>query len=154
MALMCVTGMSVRAEQGGAKPAAGPVRTVTITVNDPVGDKMEYSLKAINAKPGERLRVRLMSLAKTPKIVMAHNWVLLKPKTDVKKFVDAAANARATDYIPPAMKNVILAEIGMVGPGETLEVTFTAPAAPGAYDYICTFAGHYAAGMFGKPVVK
>jgi azurin len=137
-----------------AAASGGPVRTITITVNDPVGDKMEYSLKQIVAKPGERLRVRLVSLAQTPKIVMAHNWVLLKPGTNVKTFTDAAANARATDFIPPTMKDRIIAELGMVGPGDRLETTFTVPATPGAYDYVCTFAGHYAAGMFGKLIVK
>lgn len=135
-------------------PPAGPVRTITITVTDPVGDKMEYSLKQIVAKPGERLRIRLVSLAQTPKIVMAHNWVLLKLGTNPKVFTDTAANARATDFIPPTMKDRILAEVGMVGPGERLETTFTVPKAPGSYDYVCTFAGHYAAGMFGKLLVK
>jgi azurin len=135
-------------------PPAAPARLVTITVTDPVGDKMEYSLKQIVAKPGERLRIRLVSLAQTPKIVMAHNWVLLKLGANPKAFTDAAANHRETDFIPPKMKDQILAQVGMVGPGERLETTFTVPKQPGTYDYVCTFAGHYAAGMFGKLVVK
>lgn len=141
----------VAAQQRAASP---PPRVVTITVTDPVGEKMEYSVKQIVAKPGERLTVRVLSLAQTPKIVMAHNWLLLKSTTNVKAFVDAAANARATDFIPPAMKGEILAEVGLVGPGERLEATFTAPKAPGKYPYVCSFAGHYAAGMFGDLIVK
>jgi azurin len=131
-----------------------PPRVVTITVTDPVGEKMEYSLKQIVAKPGERITLRLLSLAQTPKIVMAHNWVLLKSTTNVKAFVDASANARATDFIPPAMKSEILADVGLVGPGERLEVTFTAPKVAGTYPYVCSFAGHYAAGMNGTLIVK
>lgn len=129
-------------------------RTVTITVTDPVGDKMSYSKKQIIAKPGEKLKIRLLSMAQTPKIVMAHNFVLLKAGTDPKKFSEAAANARATDYIPPAFKSAIIAQTNMVGPGESMEVTFTAPTKPGTYTYLCSFAGHYAAGMWGELIVK
>jgi azurin len=129
-------------------------RTVTLTVTDPVGEKMTYSAKTITAKPGEKLKVRLVSLAKTPKVVMGHNFVLLKAGTNVKAFVDAAANARGTDYIPPSMRTAIIAETSMVGPSESMEVVFTAPTKPGTYTYLCSFAGHYAAGMTGSLIVK
>jgi len=148
---LIVAGVPLSARQ---TPAPAPARAVTLTVNDPVGDKMNYSLSQIVAKPGEKLRVRLVSIAQTPKIVMAHNWVLLKLGTDIKAFIDAAANARATDFIPPAMKGQIIAELPLAGPGEKFEVTFTAPKVPGSYPYVCTFAGHYAAGMRGMLVVK
>lgn len=153
--LAAVVPTALLAQAKPAAPAAaGAVRTVTITVGDPVGEKMDYSLKTFTAKPGEKIRLRLVSTAQTPKIVMAHNWVLLKLKTDVKGFTDAAANARDTEFIPAKMKGSILAMVGMVGPGERLETTFTVPTVPGTYDYVCTFAGHFAAGMFGKMVVK
>jgi azurin len=129
-------------------------RTVTLTVTDPVGEKMNYSQKQILAKPGEKLKVRIVSMAKTPKIVMAHNFVLLKAGTDIKKFTDAAANARSTDFIPPAFKAAIIASAPMVGPGEAMDVTFTAPVKPGKYVFLCSFAGHYAAGMWGELIVK
>lgn len=155
LSVMCVVAIAVPAAASAqaAKPD-GAVKTVSITVADPVGEKMEFSVKQIIAKPGEKIRLRLVSIGTMPKMVMAHNWVLLKGGTNVKAFVDAAAAARATDFIPAKMKGSILAMTDMVGPGERLEVTFTAPTAPGTYDYICSFAGHYAAGMFGKLVVK
>jgi azurin len=129
-------------------------RTVTLTVTDPVGEKMSYSLKLITAKPGEKIKIRLVSMAQTPKIVMAHNFVLLKEGTNVKAFTDAAANARATDYIPAAFASSIIAKTAMVGPGESMEVTFTAPTKPGKYVFLCSFAGHWAAGMTGDLIVK
>ncbi len=147
MVLACVTG-AVPTE---ARQAA---RTVTLTVTDPVGEKMSYSLKTITAKPGEKLKVRMVSMAQTPKIVMAHNFILLKEGTNVKAFTDAAANARATDYIPAAFKSAILAQTPLVGPGESMEVTFTAPTKPGKYVFLCSFAGHWAAGMTGDFIVK
>jgi azurin len=48
----------------------------------------------------------------------------------------------------------VLASTKMAGGGETVEVTFTAPKEPGEYLYICTFPGHYLAGMKGVLVVK
>jgi plastocyanin len=42
----------------------------------------------------------------------------------------------------------------MAGPGETVQVTFTAPSKPGKYPYLCTFSGHYQAGMKGVLIVK
>ena len=40
-----------------------------------------------------------------------------------------------------------------VGPGETKDFTFTAPATAGEYQVICNIAGHLEAGMEGKLVV-
>jgi azurin len=134
--------------------AAAPVRTIVITVGDPAGEKMTYSLSQITAKPGERLRIRLLSTGKMPKIAMAHNWVLLARGSNAKAFADAAANARATDFIPPALRAQVLARTGLLGPGESEEVMVTVPKVPGAYPYLCTFAGHFAAGMAGTLTVK
>ena len=39
-------------------------------------------------------------------------------------------------------------------PGETAEVTFKVPAAPGSYTFLCSFPGHFVAGMKGLLVVK
>jgi azurin len=142
----------LQAEQ--AAGAAAPARTITITVTDPVGPKMSFSARQIVAKPGERLRIEIVSTGKLPKIAMAHNWVLLALGSDAKKFADAAAAARATDYIPMALKSQVVAHTGLVGPGEKSEVTFTVPKAPGAYPYVCSFAGHFGAGMAGNLLVK
>ena len=136
-----------------AKPSATP-RLVVITAGDPVGEKMSYSRDTIVAKPGERLRIRLVSVGQLPRTVMTHNWVLLALGTDAQAFADAAAQTPATGYIPASMKSKILAQTQLVGPGEQSEVILTVPAKPGSYPYVCTFAGHYAAGMKGTLVVK
>lgn len=147
----------VRAEQAKpAKPApaAAQPRLVNISAGDPVGEKMVFGLSTITAKPGERLRIRLFSIGQMPRTVMTHNWVLLTLGADPKKFADAAGMSPATGYIPAALKSQILAQTNMVGPGETAEVVFTAPAKPGSYPYLCTFAAHYGAGMKGTLIVK
>ena len=115
---------------------------------------MKFSMTEIVAKPGEQLRIRLTSAGAIPKEVMAHNFVLLTAGADVNKFAMAAAMARDTAYIPKALEAQILAKTGLAGPGETVEVTFAAPKAPGNNQYICSFAGHVQAGMTGWLIVK
>ena len=88
-----------------AKPDAKGVRTVEIIGTD----DMKFSVQTIAAKPGEQIRVRLMSKGAMPKIAMAHNFVLLAKAADTLKFVNAAALARTTDFIPPEMKAQIIA---------------------------------------------
>ena len=149
--LLVLTLVNLEAFQ--AAPAAR-VRTITLTAGDPVGEKMTYSLRQIIAAPGERLRIRLTSTGQLPKTAMAHNWVLLKIGTDPKRFTDAAAMAKDTDYIPKAFAGQIIAYTDLVGPGERTEVMVTVPKTPGTYPFVCTFAGHYAAGMSGELIVK
>ena len=134
-----------------AQPAAkGAVRTV-----DLVGtDQMKYDVTQITAKRGEQLRVRLAVKGTMPKIAMAHNFVLLTLKANPIKFVTAGAQARETDFIAPETKDQVLAKTALAGAGETVEVTFTVPNVAGKYPFLCTFPGHFQAGMRGDLVVK
>lgn len=117
-------------------------------------DDMKYNVTSIAAKPGEQITIRLTAKGTMPKIAMSHNVVVLQLKTDVEVLVKAGMAARATDYIAPADKAKVVAATKLAGNGETVEVTFKVPTAPGSYPYICTFPGHYAAGMKGALVVK
>lgn len=129
-------------------PAAGP-RVVEITAND----QMKFSLATIEAKAGEQIKVVLTNAGTQPKEVMGHNWVLLKAGSDATAFATAATVAKETDYVPPALKDQVIANIGTLGPRKSGEVTFTAPAA-GEYPFLCTFPGHYLVGMKGTLIVK
>ena len=136
-----------------AKPgaaAAKGVRTIEIVGTE----DMKFSLATITAKPGEQLRIRLTSKGAMPKIAMAHNFVLLSKGASVVEFATAAMNARATDFVPADKKADVLAATGLAGAGETVEVTFKVPAATGDYPYICSFPGHFQAGMRGTLTVK
>lgn len=125
-------------------------RTVPITV----GDNMRFDPAAIAAKPGESLRIVLKDVGQMPKVAMGHNFVLLKKGANPKDVVDKSATARDTDFIAASVKNLILASTKLVGPGETVETTFQAPREPGSYTYLCSFPGHYAAGMKGVLTVR
>lgn len=137
------------AQKPAAPAAAKGVRTVEIVGTD----DMKYSVANIAAKPGEQIRIRLTSKGAMPKIAMAHNFVLLAKGADTLKFVNASAMARATDFVPPEMKAQVIAHTTLAGAGETVEVTFKVPAA-GTYTFLCSFPGHFQAGMRGTLTVK
>ena len=124
------------------------------TVNMKGTDDMKFSVTKIQATPGEEIRVVLTVSSAMAKDSMAHNFVLLDPAADVNGFVTKAAVARKTAFIPAALADKILAHTGLAGAGETVEVTFKAPAQPGTYTYVCTFPGHFAGGMQGQLIVK
>ena len=136
------------AKPATAKPATARVITLKAT------DDMKYDVTSITARPGEALLVKVVSVGKIPKFAMAHNFVLLTKGANAKAFADQAMQAKATNHIPPALKKQVVASTGLAGPGETVQVAFKAPTAPGKYEFICSFPGHYAAGMKGVLIVS
>lgn len=132
-----------------AAKSATTGRTIEITGDD----QMRYNVTRIVAAPGEELRVVLRNVGSMPKDAMGHNWVLLKAGANVISFSAAAAGARETLYIPENQKGQILAKIDLLGPRETGEIVFKAPAQPGEYPYLCSFPGH-AAVMKGTLIVR
>jgi azurin len=143
------TAPAKQAPAKAAPKAAAGARTVEITG----GDDMKFSVTEIKAKPGETLHIQLKNVGTLPKMAMAHNVVVLKPTTKVVEFNTAGASARDTDFIAPSMKSEVLAATTLAGPGETVDVTFKVPAA-GSYPFMCTFPGHFTAGMKGTIVAK
>jgi azurin len=118
-----------------------------------IGDNMRYTPSVIDAGPGQKLRVVLRPVGKIK--ALGHNFVLLKPGTEAKPFVDkAAAATEQTGDIPPAVRDQVIAEIPLVRSGNTGEVTFEAPVQRGEYDFVCTFPSHFKLGMKGRLLVK
>jgi azurin len=146
---MMVTIKALAEARYAARNAEDPARLVEITATD----DMKYSLTTIVAEPGERLRIQLRSLGVIPKVAMAHNVVVLEIDTDIDTLLKDGAPYRDTDFIPPSMSDKVIAKTALAGPGETVGVTFVVPEIPGEYPFICTFAGHYQAGMRGTLVV-
>jgi len=125
-----------------------------ITVGDPVGKDDLLLLKSITAKPGEKIRIRLTTKSQLPASAMSHDWVLLKKSSDPEAFDQAASQAKDNDYIPPKKTDEVIAHVPMTAGGETDEVTFTVPEETGDYTFICTFPGHFSAGMKGTLKVQ
>lgn len=118
------------------------------------GNQMKFSVTSITAAPGESIKVVLTNACTLPKNVMGHNWVLLAKGTDPVAFANAGSPEPENGYIPAKMKAKVMATIGLLGPGESGEVAFTAPSEPGEYPFLCCFPAHCQIGMKGVLVVK
>jgi azurin len=133
----------------GLAAEASAQRTVELVASD----DLVYRPATITATPGESIRVVLRVTSSMAKMQRAHTFVLLAPGTDPGSFVNEGALHRSTDFIAPALAGKVLAKTPMAGVGETVEVTLTAPG-PGTYPFVCTFPGHFMAGMSGNLVVQ
>ena len=123
-------------------------------VNLTAGDAMSYSMPTINAKPGESLKIVLKVTTAQPPEALKHNFVLLTPDTDPMQFAMAAVMAKDTGYIPADYKAKVLVHSEMAAGGQEVSVTFKAPLKEATYPYVCTFPGHFFAGMKGSLIVK
>jgi azurin len=127
------------------------VTKVTISGND----QMQFSLKEFEVKAGDDVELEFKNAGSLPKIAMGHNLVILKEGVSAIAFGGKAlqAGANATNALPDAVKDDVLAFTKLLGPGEVEVIKFTAPAKPGIHQFVCTFPGHYAM-MRGVMVVK
>lgn len=129
---------------------ADDANTAEVTIKG--DDAMKYDINEIKVKEGQTVHLTLVHAGKAPVAAMGHNWVLLKPGTDMEKFAIAAINAKDNDYIPADMAGDVIAHTKTIGGGETTDIEFTAPA-KGTYDFLCSFPGHHAT-MKGKFIVE
>lgn len=114
-------------------------------------DQMTFDKSEIKVPKGSKVELTLKHQGTLAVNVMGHNFVLLKQGVDIAKFAIGAISAKDHNYIPKGSQDVI-AHTGLVGGGASTTITFDAPA-PGSYDFICSFPGHYAM-MKGKFIVE
>jgi azurin len=124
------------------------VAEVTIEGND----QMKYNLDKIEVYEGQTVKLTLKHVGEMAKEAMGHNWVLLKKGVDKAEYATAAVQAKDEDYTPQAMADKVIAHTKTLGGGEETTIEFEAPA-KGAYEFICSFPGHYGM-MNGKFIVK
>lgn len=124
---------------------------ITISGND----TMQFDIKNFDVTAGNKVKIIFKNTGKLPKIAMGHNLVLLKKGVTAIAFGQKAlgAGANAVNPLPDSLKGDVIANTKLLGPGEEEIVTFTAPSEKGAYEYVCTFPGHFAM-MRGTMTVK
>jgi azurin len=147
---LVLAGCGKKEETAAPAAAASAVAAFEFTAND----TMKYNLTHIEVKAGQDVTVSLTNMGNMPKAAMAHNWILLKKGADPKAFADAAVTAAATDYVPAALADQIIAHTKLLGPKQSDEISFKAPAEPGEYHFLCSFPAHFLSGMTGVMVVK
>lgn len=108
-------------------------------------DTMLFNVSELETTAGEETTLVFINQGKLPKAAMGHNFVLLKPGTDIATFGNAAVTAAANEYIPtqPELADKVIAHTKLLGPGEQDSITFTI-SEPGAYPFLCSFPGHWA----------
>jgi len=101
--------------------------------------QMRYDLAEFTVPPGVTLKIVLENVDDMP-----HNLVFFEAGTDVvaatNKNMEKPEEAMKRDWLPEDPR--MFAHSKMVQPKTTGEFTFTAPAKPGTYPYVCTFPGH------------
>jgi uncharacterized cupredoxin-like copper-binding protein len=97
-------------------------------------DTFQFTPSSASVTSGGEVEVTLNNTG-----ALEHSWTLVNAGVDVATVTDADAIDGATT--------------GTVAAGGTGNVTFTAPAA-GSYQFVCTVAGHAAAGMVGTLTVN
>ncbi len=114
-------------------------------------DMMKFNLNEIKVPAGKKVKLTLRHVGKQPVDVMGHNFVLLTQGTEIPAFGAKASAARDNGYIPQDTDAVIV-HTKMLGGGQSDTIEFDPPA-PGTYDFICSFPGHYSV-MKGKFIVE
>ncbi len=105
-----------------------------------VANTMTFDKTSLTVPAGAEVHLVLKNNATMT--TLPHNWALVKPGTEASV---AAAGLKMGDpagYID-VRDHDILANTDQAKPGQSSEVTFTAPDQAGAYPYICTTPGHY-----------
>jgi azurin len=99
---------------------------------------MQYDQVRFRVRPGGKVKITLKNDDD-----MSHNLVITQPGAR-EEIVNAAlalgsAGLKA-NYVPSSPK--VLIYIPLLSPGQTDDISFTAPTTPGVYPYVCTFPGH------------
>ena len=123
-------------------PGSGPV-TLDITVNS---DALQFDLDTLSAPAGTEVVVNLNNRSAT----QTHNWVLVEAGTKDAVAIDGVGFPN-NNWVPPNDSRIFASTV-LIGPGESVKATFTAPPV-GTYDFVCTFPGHNST-MFGEFIVN
>jgi len=117
---------------------AKPAEHVELTLAS-VGNTMTFDKTALTVPTGAE--VHLVFKNNSTMSTLPHNWVLVKSGTEAAVAAAGLKLGERAGYLDVSDHDV-LEHTPLAKPGESTEVTFTAPA-PGKYPYICSVPGHY-----------
>jgi len=136
------------ASTAAAAPAAAGGECEAVIVSD---DAMKFDPKEIQVKSScKQYKITLKHEGKMPKSAMGHNVVVSKSADKDGILADGQTAGEANNYVKAGDERVI-AHTKLLSGGEQDSVTFdVSKLAKGeAYEYYCSFPGHYAT-MNGK----
>lgn len=128
------------------RPASGNSTKLTKLELGCDGDSLAYDKTTLAAPAGGQVELTFHNRSAHHQ----HNWLLVNGGEEVATKVYEAALAAGVkqDFLPPAMAEVV-AFTPLLASGQSATVTFQAPAQSGSYLFLCTFPGHFLAGMRG-----
>lgn len=129
--------LALASPAGAQEPgsASGPAADSVVEIGAE-GSTLEFMPDRLTLQAGTTVTLRFVNGGTLP-----HNWVLLRSDDGLDEMAVAAYEATDSGYIPGGYDDDILAQIPLVSPDQTAEVTFTVPPA-GEYTYVCLFPGH------------
>jgi plastocyanin len=139
------TGSPSSSPAGAAKPPASSAAAIPSAAV--VGQRAPGPFSAngvVNLTDGQG------SVEATDTLKWQPNVVLAKPGDKITLQLRNNGNTDHT-FISPGLG---LNSAQEDAPGKTVPVTFTAPSAPGAYQFWCNIPGHAEAGMVGEVIVQ
>ena len=134
--------------KSSAKEQISLEKEIKIILNS--NDLMRFDKNMLLVQSGQKITLTLNHIGKMDKLIMGHNFVLLKKDVDVMAFAEKAVLAKNNEYIPEGDEIIVYTKL--LGGGESDTITFDAPE-KGYYTFLCTFPGHWGL-MKGKLVVK
>tara|TARA_B100000427_G_scaffold101636_1_gene83825 strand:- start:1023 stop:1430 length:408 start_codon:yes stop_codon:yes gene_type:complete len=134
--------------KSSAKEQISLEKEIKIILNS--DDLMRFDKNMLLVQSGQKITLTLNHTGKMDKLIMGHNFVLLKKDVDVAAFAEKAVLAKNNEYIPEGEEVIVYTKL--LGGGESDTITFDAPE-KGYYTFLCTFPGHWGL-MKGKLVVK
>ncbi len=114
------------------------------------GSNLEFDKAKLSAKAGQPVTLTFKNNGSKDS-GMQHNWTLVQPGSEQDIATNGMSAGPDKNYLPDSPN--IIAHTKLLNAGESETITFTAPAKPGEYTYICTFPGHFP-GMKGVLTVK
>ena len=131
---------------GGGATSGGGGGAAAVNVST-AGEQLQFAPGNLSAKAGD-----VKITFKNGSSVQKHNWVLVKGDATAAQKVDeeGVTAGEAKGYIPDDPN--IVAKTKLLNGSESDSITANLPA--GAYTFLCTFPGHYAAGMKGTLTVS
>ena len=138
------------------KSKSSSPKKIENNVNDEINlvinsnDIMQFDKSTLTARPGQKVNLTLNHTGRGNKMMMGHNFVLLKSGVNVDEFAGRAVDAKDNEYIPDG--DDMIAYTKLIGGGESVTISFDAPSI-GIYTFICTFPAHYQL-MQGQLIVK
>jgi azurin len=110
------------------------------------GDQLAFDQTTLSAPAGAAIELTFNNRSNHHQ----HNWVLVDGGDEeaMAVYESAVAAGVKNDWLPPAGPQIIV-HTPLIDSGKSTTISFQAPTKAGDYIYLCTFPGHFLAGMKG-----